>query len=64
LSPRDRIITDMTNSTFAGLEDNLTKIKKAQAELKNQLDQSAEYLGKVFQISCDMKGRGGSFVVT
>lgn len=40
--------------TFAVLEDDLTKIKKAQTEIKNQLDQSAKFLGKIFQISCDL----------
>jgi hypothetical protein len=57
----ESIVTDMTGSYLGWAEDDLFKINKVQAELKDHLDQSAMYLDKIYKIAHDMKGQGGSF---
>ena len=57
----DSIVADMTDSYLGWAEDDLFKINKIQAEFEDNLDQSAIYLDKIFKISHDIKGQGGSF---
>jgi hypothetical protein len=57
----ESVIADMADSYLGWVEDDLTKINKAQADFKDHLDQPAQYLDKVFQIAHDIKGQGGSF---
>lgn len=57
----ESVIANMADSYLDWVEEDLVKIQKAQQELKANKDDPAVYLNKVFQISHDMKGQGGSF---
>ena len=57
----ESVIANMADSYLGWVEDDLVKITKAQAELKANKDNPSDYMDKVFQISHDMKGQGGSF---
>lgn len=57
----ESVIANMADSYLDWVEEDLVKITKAQEELKANKDDPAVCLDRVFQISHDMKGQGGSF---
>lgn len=57
----EAVIADMSESYLDWVLEDLNKLDLAQNELKAHLDQPSKYINKVFQISHDMKGQGGSF---
>ncbi len=61
LERAEQVIADLADSYLEWVEEDLIKIRKAYDEVCANKDNPAEYVEKVFQISHDMKGQGGSF---
>ncbi len=61
LERAETVITDMTDSYLDWVVEDLKRLGDAVAELEAATGDYEKPLDKVFQISHDMKGQGGSF---
>lgn len=57
----ESVIAGMANDYLDWVEEDLVKITRALKDLKENRDDCEERLDKIFQVSHDMKGQGGSF---
>jgi len=61
LEKAEAVIAGLSDSYLEWVEEDLKKLDSAMAKLKAEPDKGKEHLDKVFQISHDIKGQGGSF---
>ncbi len=61
LEKAEAVIASLSDSYLEWVEEDLKKLEAAMAKLKAEQDKGREHLDKIFQISHDIKGQGGSF---
>ncbi len=64
LKRAEAVIADMTDDYLEWAAEDLAKIHRALEELKAEKTDRQDALAKIFQLSHDMKGQGGSFDYT
>ncbi len=64
LERAEAVIADMTDNYLEWAAEDLAKIHRALEELKAEKTDRKDALAKIFQLSHDMKGQGGSFDYT
>ena len=64
LKRAEAVIADMTDNYLEWAAEDLAKIHRALEELKAEKTDRKDALAKIFQLSHDMKGQGGSFDYT
>ncbi len=61
LNRAEAVIADMTDNYVEGAANDLAKIHQALEDLKAEKKDHKDALARIFQLSHDMKGQGGSF---
>lgn len=64
LNRAEAVIADMTDSYLEWAAEDLEKIHQALEDLKAEKKDHRDALARIFQLSHDMKGQGGSFDYT
>ena len=64
LERAEAVIADMTDNYMEWVAKDLAKIHRALEDLKGEKKDHKDALARIFQLSHDMKGQGGSFGYT
>ena len=64
LKRAEAVIADMTDNYMEWVAKDLAKIHRALEDLKGEKKDHKDALARIFQLSHDMKGQGGSFGYT
>jgi chemotaxis protein histidine kinase CheA len=64
LNRAEAVITEMTDNYLEWVAEDLAKIHQALEDLKAEKKDHKDALARIFQLSHDMKGQGGSFGYT
>ncbi len=61
LERAEAVIASLSENYLEWVEEDLKKLDAEMAKLKAEPDKGREFLDRIFQISHDIKGQGGSF---